>query len=163
VCVRNPAPNNLAPFVDRQTVPTPCELPRMGFCVCASSLRKTIGMLKRRSGGFVSARKIPFPGNGRLGFAEFRFASGSLSRKAKHLVLLGPFGGQVGEAGNAHTMRKSTVNRRFDEIGREERKRDRHIDLADAAPLAFRNCFGGSYPVSCKFIEPTASAGDSGD
>jgi hypothetical protein len=62
--------------------------------------------------------------------------------KAKHLVLLGPCGGQVGEAGNAHAMRKSTVNRRFDEIGREERKRDRHIDLADAALLAFGNSFG---------------------
>ena len=78
--------------------------------------------------------------------------------KAKHLVLLGPCGGQVGEAGNAHAMRKSTVNRRFDEIGREERERDRHIDLADAAPLALRNCFGGGYPVSCEFFEPTASA-----
>ena len=49
---------------------------------------------------------------------------------------------QVGEAGNAHAMRKSTDNRRFDEIGREERKRDGHIDLADAAPLAFRKCLG---------------------
>jgi hypothetical protein len=78
--------------------------------------------------------------------------------KAKHLVLLGPCGGQVGETGNAHAMWKSTVNRRFDEIGREERKRDRHIDLADAASLAFRNCFGAGYPVSCKLIEPTASA-----
>jgi hypothetical protein len=158
VCVRNPAPNNLAPFVDQQTVPTPCELPRMGFCVCASSLPKTIGMLKRLSGAFVSARKIPFRGNGRLGFAEFRFASGSLSRKPKHPVLLGPCGGQVGEAGNAHAMRKSTVNRRFDEIRREERERDRHVDLADAAPLAFGNCFGGGRDVSCEFIEPTASA-----
>jgi hypothetical protein len=71
--------------------------------------------------------------------------------KAKHLVLLGPCGGQVGEAGNAHAVRKSTVNRRLDEIGREERKRDRHIDLADAAPLAFSNCFGGGYPVSREF------------
>ena len=47
-----------------------------------------------------------------------------LRRKAKHLVLLGPCGGQVGEAGDAHAMRKSTVNRRFDEIRREERKRE---------------------------------------
>jgi len=77
---------------------------------------------------------------------------------AQHLVLLGPFGGQVGEAGNAHAMWKSTVNRRLDEIGREERERDRQVDLADAAPLAFGNCFGGGYPVSCEFIEPTASA-----
>ena len=95
----------------------------------------------------------------RLGLAETRGSNLELmGGKAKHLVLLGPCGGQVGEAGNAHAMRKSTVNRRFDEIGREERKRDRHIDLADAAPLAFGNCFGGGYPVSCEFIEPTASA-----
>jgi len=96
-----------------------------------------------------------------LGLAKTRGSNLELmGGKAKHLVLLGPCGGQVGEAGNAHAMRKSTVNRRFDEIGREERKRDRHIDLADAAPLAFGNCFGGGYPVSCKFIEPTASAGN---
>jgi hypothetical protein len=78
--------------------------------------------------------------------------------ETKHLVLLGPCGGQVGEAGNAHATRKSTINRRLDEIGRKEGQRDRHIDLADAAPLAFGNCFGRGRNVSCKFIEPTASA-----
>src|SRR6516165_1785018 len=82
------------------------------------------------------------------------------SGEAQHLVLLGPCGVQVSEAGNAHSTRKSTVNRRFDEIWREERERDRHIDLADAAPLAFGNCFGGGRNVSCEFIEPTASAGN---
>ena len=97
----------------------------------------------------------------RLGLAETRGSNLELmGGKAKHLVLLGPCGGQVGEAGNAHAMRKSTVNRRFDEIGREERERDRHIDLADAAPLAFRNSFGRGSDVSGKFIEPTASAGN---
>ena len=61
--------------------------------------------------------------------------------KAKHLVLLGPCGGQVGEAGNAHAMGKSTVNRRFDEIGREERERDRHIDLSNApATISASQC-----------------------
>jgi hypothetical protein len=96
-----------------------------------------------------------------LGLAKTRDSNLELmGGKAKHLVLLGPCGGQVGEAGNAHAMRKSTVNRRFDEIGREERKRDRHVDLADAAPLALRNCFRSGYPVSCEFIEPTASAGN---
>src|SRR6516165_9027761 len=78
--------------------------------------------------------------------------------KAQHLVLLGPCDGQVSEAGNAHAMWKSTVNRRFDEIRCEERKRDRHIDLANAAPLAFGNSFGRGRDVSCKFIEPSASA-----
>ena len=110
---------------------------------------------------FISARKIPFPGDGDWWLAETRGSNLELmGGEAKHLVLLGPCGGQVGEAGNAHAMRKSTVNRRFDEIGREERKQDRHINFADAAPLAFRNCLGGGYPVSCQFIEPTASAGN---
>src|ERR1700745_89930 len=83
-----------------------------------------------------------------LGLAKTRGSNLELmGGKAKHLVLLGPCGGQVGEAGNAHAMRKATVHRRLDEIGREERKRDRHIDLADAAPLAFGNCFGVAIPL----------------
>jgi hypothetical protein len=36
--------------------------------------------------------------------------------KAEHLVLLGPLSGQVGEAGNAHAVWKSTVDSRFDKI-----------------------------------------------
>ena len=80
--------------------------------------------------------------------------------KAEHLVLLGPFGRQVGEAGNAHAVRKSTVDSRFDEIRREERERDRHVDLAGAASLAFGNAFGGGCRIGREFIEPTASAGD---
>jgi hypothetical protein len=71
---------------------------------------------------FISARKIPFPGDGDWWLAETRGSNLELmGGEAKHLVLLGPCGGQVGEAGNAHAMRKSTVNRRFDEIGRERR------------------------------------------
>jgi len=80
--------------------------------------------------------------------------------KAKHLVLLGPCGGQVGEAGNAHAMRKSTFNRRFDEIGREERKRDRHIDLAHAAFLACCDMLYVGYRARDELIEPTTAACD---
>jgi hypothetical protein len=45
-----------------------------------------------------------------------------MERKAKHQVLPGPGSGQVGETGDAHAMRKPTVNGRLDEIRREERK-----------------------------------------
>ncbi len=38
-------------------------------------------------------------------------------RKAKHLVLLGPFGRQVSEANNAHAVRECAVDCSFDEIG----------------------------------------------
>jgi hypothetical protein len=43
-------------------------------------------------------------------------------------VLARPFGGQFGEASDTHTVRESAVDGRVDEIGREERKRDRHVN-----------------------------------
>ena len=43
-----------------------------------------------------------------------------LRKKAKHLVLTRPFSRQMGEARNPHAARKSAVNSRFNEIGREE-------------------------------------------
>lgn len=63
------------------------------------------------------------------------------------MMLFGPFGGQVCEAGNAHAVWKSTINGRFHEIRREERERDRHIDLAGAASFTFRNFFGAGRRV----------------
>ena len=82
---------------------------------------------------FFSALEIPFPGNGgprrrRLG------SNGELARrKSEHLVLAGPLSRQVREADNSHAMREPSFDRRLDEVGREEGKRDRHVDLADAA------------------------------
>src|SRR6202011_5486664 len=49
---------------------------------------------------------------------------------------------------------------RLDEIGREEGKRDCHIHLADAAPLALSDAVRGCGFLGDKFIEPTAPAGD---
>ena len=43
-----------------------------------------------------------------------------LRSKAEHLVLAGPFGWQVGEAGNSHAMREPPIDGGLDEIGREE-------------------------------------------
>ena len=37
-------------------------------------------------------------------------------------MLPGPFGWQVGEASDAHTVRESAIDGRFDEIGCEEGK-----------------------------------------
>ena len=66
-----------------------------------------------------------------------------MRRKAEHLVLARPFGGQVGEASNAHAVRESPFDGGLDEIGCEEGERDRHVDLADAAALALGDAFGG--------------------
>ena len=83
-----------------------------------------------------------------------------LRSKAEHLVLAGPFGWQVGEAGNSHPMREPPVDGGLDEIGREEGKRDCHIHLADAAPLSLGDAVRGCRFRGDKFIEPTAPAGD---
>ena len=52
-------------------------------------------------------------------------------------MLLGPFGGQVGEADKAHAMRKSTVNRRLDEIGRENASEIVMLTLRTPHPSRF--------------------------
>jgi hypothetical protein len=83
-----------------------------------------------------------------------------LRSKAEHLVLAGPFGWQVGEAGNSHPMREPPVDGGLDEVGREEGKRDCHIHLADAAPLSLGDAVRGCRLVGDKFIEPPAPAGD---
>src|ERR1700692_1096128 len=83
-----------------------------------------------------------------------------LRTKAEDLVLAGPVGWQVGEAGNSHAMRELPVDGGLDEIGREEGQRDCHIHLADAAPLALSDAFRGCRFLGDKFIEPTAPAGD---
>src|SRR6202051_4221782 len=83
---------------------------------------------------------------------ETRFEHALLRSKAEHVVLEGPFGWQVGEAGNSHAMREPPVDGGRDEIGREEGKRDCHIHLADAAPLALSDAFRGCRFLGDKFI-----------
>jgi hypothetical protein len=57
-----------------------------------------------------------------------------LRSKAEHLVLAGPFGWQVGEAGNSHPIREPAVDGGLDEIEREEGKRDL-ASQEDSLPL----------------------------
>jgi hypothetical protein len=56
-------------------------------------------------------------------------------------VLPRPRGGHVGEAGHSHAMRQPPRDGRFHEIGRQEGKRDRYVDLPNAAPLALGDAF----------------------
>jgi hypothetical protein len=114
-------------------------------------------------GAFFSALEIPFPGNGDHCSAETRFEWELLRRKPEHLVLAGPFGRQVGEADNSHAMRKASFDRSVDEIGREEGKRDRHVDLADAAAVSRRDARRACRRVRDELIEPAAPAGNRGD
>jgi hypothetical protein len=114
----------------------------------------------RRIGAFFSALEIPFPGNGDCSRQRLGSNGELLGRKPKHLVLTGPFGRQVGEADYSHAMRKPSFDRRLDEVGREEGKRDRHVDLADAAALARRDACRICRGVGDELIEPAAAAGN---
>ena len=58
----------------------------------------------------------------------------------------GPLGRQVGEADNAHAMWKASFDRSLDQIGRQEDKRDRHVDryfIVTLASARAAEMFGG--------------------
>jgi hypothetical protein len=92
--------------------------------------------------------------------AETRFECRLRRRKSEHLVLARPLGGHVGEAGHSHAMRQPAHDGRFHEIGRQEGKRDRHVDLPNAAPLALGDAFRICVRVGKKFVEPAAASRD---
>ena len=117
----------------------------------------------RRIGAFFSSQEIPFPGNGDRHRRRLGSNGQLLGRKPEHLVLTGPFGRQVGEADYSHAMRKPSFDRSLDEVGREEGKRDCHIDLTDAAAVARRDAFGICPRVRDELVEPAAAAGNRGD
>jgi hypothetical protein len=54
-------------------------------------------------------------------------------------------------------MREPSFDRRLDEVGREEGKRDRHVDLADAAAVSRRDAFRIRSRIGDEFIEPFIS------
>ena len=83
-----------------------------------------------------------------------------LRRKAEDRVLPGPIGRQIGEAGYPHPVRKPPLYSGSDQIRREERKRDRHIDLADTAAFSFCDAFRACRWIPDQFIKPTTSTGD---
>src|SRR5262245_32773631 len=60
-------------------------------------------------------------------------------------------------------MRKASFNRSLDQIGREESKRDRHVDLANAAAIARRNARRVCRRVRDELTGPAAPAGNRGD
>src|SRR6516165_9789103 len=98
-----------------------------------------------RIGAFFSGQEIPFAGNGDRSWQRLGSKGQLLGRKPERLVLAGPFGRQIGEADNSHAMRKASFDRSLDKVGREEGKRDCHIDLADAAIQGPPPC-GGARP-----------------
>jgi hypothetical protein len=118
------------------------------------------------SGDFAAlslALKFAFPGNRRLGLQRLVSRFLLTARKAKHLVLLRPFHWQISEANNAHAVRECAVDCCFNEVGREESKRNCHVHLAGCAAFAFgnRSCSCGC--VDDEFFKPAAATGNGGE
>ena len=111
-------------------------------------------------GALFSGLEIAFPGNGDCGRQRPVRLSRFRRSEAQHLVLARPFGRHVAEARDSHATRKPTLDGCFDEIGREECERDRHVDLPGAAAYSPRDRFDVCGWVSCKLIEPTAAPGN---
>ena len=109
-------------------------------------------------GGFISGREIPFPGKQRLWLQRAVRLSRLMRVEAEQLVLPRPFGRQIAKADEAHAVRQPALDRGLDEIGGKEGKRDRHIDLAYAAPLSICDAFGRCRCVGDEFVKPTPSA-----
>jgi hypothetical protein len=127
-------------------------------------------------GGFAVlslALKFAFPGNRRLSLQSLGSRFLLTPRKAKHPVLLGPFGRQVSEANNAHAVRECAVDCSFDEIGCEEssgrrwleelgchsvrQHRRHHIRLGSLVPMDV-TCSGRRQFVAGQSYNPPAQA-----
>lgn len=81
-----------------------------------------------------------------------------LRGEAQDLVLARPFGWQIAKTDYAHTVRQSALNGRLDEIRRQKRERDSHVDLPGAASFSLRNAFVRCRKIGDEFVKPTSSA-----
>jgi hypothetical protein len=68
-------------------------------------------------------------------------------------MLLGPFGWQIGEPSDAHAVGEPAIDGRFDQIGRKEGQRDRHVDLSRAAVFSRRDAVRTRCWISDNFIK----------
>jgi hypothetical protein len=108
-------------------------------------LRDSIVTLGRSFCAFFSSPEIPFPGNG----------------DRERLVLPRQLRGHVRELRYSQAMRQPPRDGRFHEIGRQESKRDGHVDLPNAAPLALSDAFRICTRLGKTFAEPSGGLAQS--
>src|SRR5438067_2332258 len=82
------------------------------------------------------------------------------NRQTEHRVLAGPLGRSIAQASDADAARQSSFDGSLHELGREERERDRHIDLSNAAFVAGSNLLDTGHGASNNLIKPTPAARD---
>ena len=74
--------------------------------------------------------------------------------------MAGPLGRSIAQASDADAARQSSFDGSLHEVGREERERDRHIDLSNAAFVAGGNLRDTGHGASNNLIKPTPAARD---
>src|SRR5260370_5581203 len=84
----------------------------------------------------------------------------SLKSTAVARLLAGPLGRSIAQASDADAARQSSFDGSLHELGREERERDRHIDLSNAAFVACSNLRDTGHGAGNNLIKPTAAARD---
>ena len=83
--------------------------------------------------------------------------------ESKRFELPAPFGWRIAEPLDTNAARQATFNGRFDKVGREEGKRDGHIDLPNTALLADADSLDSRHPTVDHVVEPLAAFGDGAD
>ena len=84
-------------------------------------------------------------------------------RQTEHRVLVRPLGRSIAETSDADAARQSSLNGSLHEFGSEERERDRHIDLSNAALVACSNLLDTFDGASNDLIKPTPATRDGCD
>src|SRR5258708_29337021 len=82
------------------------------------------------------------------------------NRQTKHRVLARPLGRSIAEASDADAARQSSFDGSLHEVGREERDRDRHIDLSDVAFVPGTNLLDPGPGASANLINPSTAPPD---
>src|SRR5258707_7502282 len=72
--------------------------------------------------------------------------------------MAGPLGRSIAQASDADPARQSSFDGSLHELGREERERDRHIDLSNAAFVAGSNLLDTGHGASNNLIKPPPAA-----
>src|SRR6202795_4080060 len=84
-------------------------------------------------------------------------------RQTEHRVLARPLGRSIAQTSDADAARQSSLDGSLHEFRREERERDRHIDLSNAAFFACRDLLDAGDSANNDIFKPATTAGDGCD
>ena len=80
--------------------------------------------------------------------------------KSEHAVLARPFRREFAKARDTHSIGQAAFNSRLDQVGCKKGKRDRHVDLAYAAPLSLSDRVNSNHWLGLELIQPPSSLGN---